>query len=41
MEKKMFACNWDQYDADIKRDVWQMLEHKKYHEKTKKSNNEK
>ena len=41
VEKKMFACNWDQYDADIKRDVWQMLEHKKYHEKTKKSNNEK
>jgi hypothetical protein len=31
IEKKMFSCNWDQYDDTIKQDVWQMFEHKEYH----------
>ncbi len=33
IEKKMFSCNWDQYDSDTKEDVWQMLEHKEYQKK--------
>ena len=36
IEKKMFSCNWDQYDKnDIKQDVWQMMEHKEYQKKIK------
>ena len=36
IEKKMFSCNWDQYDKkDIKQDVWEMMEHKKYQKKIK------
>ena len=31
IEKKMFSCNWDQYDKnDIKQDAWEMMEHKQY-----------
>jgi len=34
VEKKMFSCNWDQYDKNsIKQDVWEMMEHKEYHNK--------
>ena len=33
IEKKMFSCNWDQYDDTLKQDVWQMFEHKKYQNK--------
>ena len=36
IEKKMFSCNWDQYDKnDIKQDVWEMMEHKEYQKKIK------
>ena len=36
IEKKMFSCNWDQYDKnDIKQDVWQIMEHKEYQKKIK------
>jgi hypothetical protein len=36
IEKKMFSCNWDQYNKnDIKQDVWQMMEHKEYQKKDK------
>jgi hypothetical protein len=36
IEKKMFSCNWDQYDKkDIKQDVWEMMEHKEYQKKDK------
>ena len=36
IEKKMFSCNWDQYDKnDIKQNVWQMMEHKEYQKKIK------
>ena len=36
IEKKMFSCNWDQYDKnDIKQDVWKMMEHKEYQKKIK------
>ena len=40
VEKKMFSSTWDQYDESIKKDVWQMMEHKEYkkrlkHEKSK------
>ena len=40
IEKKMFSSTWDQYDENIKKDVWQMMEHKEYkkrlkHEKSK------
>ena len=40
VEKKMFSSTWDQYDENIKKDVWQMMEHKEYkkrleHEKSK------
>ena len=34
VEKKMFSCNWDQYDrSSIKQDVWEMMEHKEYQKK--------
>ena len=33
VEKKMFACNWEQYDDSLKQDVWEMFEHKEYQEK--------
>ena len=33
IEKKMFSCNWDQYDDGLKQDVWQMFEHKEYQKK--------
>ena len=34
VEEKMFSCNWDQYDKNsIKQDVWEMMEHKEYHNK--------
>jgi hypothetical protein len=35
IEKKMFACTWDQYDENLKQDVWQMFEHKEYQKKIK------
>lgn len=36
VEKKMFSCNWDQYNKNsIKQDVWEMMEHKKYQKKIK------
>ena len=35
IEKKMFACNWEQYNEDLKQDVWQMFEHKEYQKKIK------
>ena len=40
IEKKMFSCNWDQYDKkDIKQDVWEMMEHKEYQKKIKNEQN--
>ena len=33
IEKKMFSCNWEQYDDSLKQDVWQMFEHKEYQKK--------
>ena len=33
IEKKMFACNWEEYNEDLKQDVWQMFEHKEYQKK--------
>ena len=30
VEKKMFCGTWEQYDNDLKEDVWQMMEHKEY-----------
>jgi len=38
IEKKMFACNWDQYDEGLKRDVWQMFKHKEYQKRIKEKN---
>jgi len=38
IEKKMFSSTWNQYNEDLKQDVWQMMEHKEYR---KKINNEK
>tara|TARA_R110002110_G_scaffold52399_2_gene152600 strand:- start:912 stop:1460 length:549 start_codon:yes stop_codon:yes gene_type:complete len=38
IEKKMFACNWDQYNDDLKQDVWQMFEHKEYQRRIKEKN---
>ena len=38
IEEKMFACNWSQYDETIKKDVWQMFEHKEYQKKMNKKN---
>ena len=35
IEKKMFSSTWDQYDENIKQDVWQMMEHKEYKKKLK------
>ena len=36
IEKKMFSCNWNQYNKnDVKQDVWEMMEHKKYQKKIK------
>ena len=40
IEKKMFSCNWDQYDENnIKQDVWQMMEHKEYQKRLKHEKN--
>jgi hypothetical protein len=36
IEKKMFSSTWDQYDKSIKKDVWQMMEHKEYKKKIEK-----
>ena len=33
IEKKMFSCNWEQYDDNLKQDVWQMVAHEKYQKK--------
>lgn len=33
IEKKMFSSTWDQYDEDLKQDVWVMMEHKEYRKK--------
>ena len=33
IEKKIFSCDWDQYDDNTKRDVWQMTKHKDYYKK--------
>lgn len=39
IEEKMFACNWDQYNEDSTRDVWQMFEHKDYYKKIENGEN--
>ena len=38
MEKEIYACTPEQYDEDLKRDVWIMFEHKEYHKKIKNEN---
>ena len=38
IEKKMFSSTWDQYDDNLKQNVWETLEHKDY---CKKKENEK
>ena len=35
IEKKMFSGKWEEYDENLKQDVWVMLEHKDYFKKTK------
>ena len=35
IEKKMFSCNWDEYDETLKQDVWHMTKHKDYFETKK------
>ena len=33
IEKKMFAGSWEEYDENIKQDVWIFMEHKDYYKK--------
>ena len=33
IEKKMFAGSWEEYDENIKQDVWVFMEHKDYYKK--------
>ena len=35
IEKKMFSGSWEEYDEDLKQDVWVLMEHKDYFKKTK------
>mgnify|MGYP003141411426 CR=1 FL=1 len=30
IEKKMFSCDWNEYDETLKKDVWSMVKHKDY-----------
>ena len=39
IEKKMFSCNWEQYDDNLKKDVWVIMEHKEYQKKIKHEKN--
>jgi hypothetical protein len=39
IEKKMYCSEWEQYDDDLKQDVWQMLEHKDYCKKKENEEN--
>ena len=36
IEKKMFSCNWEEYDDNLKQDIWQIMEHQDYYKKIKK-----
>jgi len=40
IEKKMFSSTWDQYDENLKQDVWEMMEHKEYRKKINYDENE-
>ena len=33
IEKKMFSCNWEEYDENLKQDVWVLMEHEDYFKK--------
>ena len=35
IEKKMFSGSWEEYDEDLKQDVWVLKEHRDYFKKTK------
>ena len=39
IEKKMFSCNWEEYDDNLKKDVWQMVEHKEYQKRLENEEN--
>jgi len=36
IEKKMFSCDWQEYDSSLKKDSWEMMRHKNYYKKIKK-----
>ena len=36
IDKKMFSCDWQEYDGSVKKDTWQTMEHEDYYKIIKK-----